>query len=68
VRARVVLALAAVLAGACGGSDDDGPSAAPAADLDPAALTATATSVDGDQVDLAGYADRDLVVWFWAPW
>lgn len=27
-----------------------------------------ATSIDGQSVDLAGLADKDLILWFWAPW
>ncbi len=36
--------------------------------LDPAALQGQAVTVDGQPVDLASLADKDLVVWFWAPW
>jgi hypothetical protein len=32
------------------------------------AFDGVATTVDGDEVALADFADRDLVVWFWAPW
>jgi hypothetical protein len=31
-------------------------------------FTGTATTLDGEEVDLADFAARDLVVWFWAPW
>jgi hypothetical protein len=31
-------------------------------------FTGTATTLDGEEVDLADFAERDLVVWFWAPW
>lgn len=72
--AAPLLALAA-LAAACGGSDDGGTEAAtPAADggggpvLDAAVLTGEATTLDGASFDLGGLADKDLVVWFWAPW
>ena len=59
--------IAAVLAlAACGGSS--APEARPGGDVDPAAFTGSASTVTGDDVDLAAYADRDLVVWFWAPW
>jgi len=65
MRARVVLAVA-MLAGAGCGSD---PSAEPdPAGLDPAIFDQTVSAVSGDDVDLAAFADRDLVVWFWAPW
>lgn len=36
--------------------------------LDPSVLTGEATTIAGDTVDLAAFADQDLVVWFWAPW
>ena len=66
MRRVVVLAAAALLVGCGGGSAP--PEASPAAGVDLAAFERTAETVTGDQVDLAAYADRDLVVWFWAPW
>jgi hypothetical protein len=47
---------------ACG--DDEGSSESGAA-ID---FSGEASTVDGGQVDLGDHADRDLVVWFWAPW
>ena len=67
MRPRAVLvAAAAVLAGCGGGSG--APEARPASDLDPVAFTRSAETVTGEQVELADYAEADLVVWFWAPW
>ncbi len=65
----VVAALAA-LASACGGSDQDDTTAAASAGpvLDASVLTGEATTISGETVDLAAFADQDLVVWFWAPW
>ena len=59
------LALALALLAACG---SEAPEARPAGDADLAAFTRTAETITGDRIELAGYADRDLVVWFWAPW
>ena len=61
---RLLLAAVALLA-ACG---DDAPAARPAGPVDLVAFTRTAETITGDRIELAGYADRDLVVWFWAPW
>lgn len=36
--------------------------------LDPATFAGQATSVDGETVELSALADKDLVLWFWAPW
>ena len=55
--------LAGVTVGACG--DDSGDPSTVALD-DP--FTGTVTAVDGDDIDLAAFDDKDLVVWFWAPW
>jgi hypothetical protein len=64
---RVVVGLMAVLiTGACGGMDDDDDRTS--ATVGPDMFEGTATTVDGEEVDLATLADRDLVVWFWAPW
>ena len=65
-RAVAALAAAVLLVGCGGGSDP--PEAAPASDLDPGVFEQTAQTVTGEQVELAAFADRDLVVWFWAPW
>jgi hypothetical protein len=64
MRRWLVVALLGV--SACGGSS--APEARPAGDIDPAAFTGSASTVTGDEVELAAFADRDLVVWFWAPW
>ena len=34
----------------------------------PELLDFEAATVDGSTVDVAGFAGKDLVVWFWAPW
>ena len=66
-RRAVLLVAAAVLVGCGDGSDP--PEARPAGnDVELAAFGRTAETVTGEQVELAAYADRDLVVWFWAPW
>ncbi len=67
-----------LFAAACGGSDvvDDAaaqPDAAVAAAdsgtvLDASVLSGQATTATGESFDLGGLADKDLVVWFWAPW
>ena len=69
MRARLLSAVAvgALLLAGCG-DDGGGPSVEAASDVDPGALTGTAATVDGGTVELGDYADRDLVVWFWAPW
>jgi hypothetical protein len=66
VRRRSLLVAAALLAAGCGGSG--APDVERADALDPAALTGTVSTVDGDDLDLAAFAGRDLVVWFWSPW
>ena len=64
---RVLAALGVVLVGvtavACG--SDAGDPTTVALD-DP--FTGTVMTVDGGQVDLGTFEDKDLVVWFWAPW
>ena len=69
MRARAALALAVAVLVGCGDGSDP-PTAVPAGDggADLAAFDRTAETVTGDRVELAAYADRDLVVWFWAPW
>ena len=50
---------------------DDGDEGAPTPDgprLDPAVLSGEVNTVDGATFDLATVANKDLVVWFWAPW
>jgi hypothetical protein len=59
-----LVGLAAALTG-CGADDSDVAESDP---FDAAALSGTATTVDGDVFDLGTLADADLVVWFWAPW
>lgn len=69
--AGLVIALALVAA-ACGGSDSDVESAGGEGGssdvLDASVLSGQATTVAGDSFDLGTLADKDLVVWFWAPW
>lgn len=66
MRARAALAVAVVLVGCGGGSGP--PEARSVSDVDPVAFTRTAETVTGERLELAAYADADLVVWFWAPW
>ncbi len=75
-----VVAVAAIAVGlslfgaACGGTDatDDAAGQAGAAQsgtvLDASVLQGQATTATGESFDLGGLADKDLVVWFWAPW
>lgn len=59
------LAVGLVLVAGCG-SDEE-----PAATGDVLAaevFDAEATTIDGEPFDLGELADRDLVLWFWAPW
>ena len=65
-RGASLLVLSALLLGACG--DGGTASEAEGGGFDPSALDRVVTTVSGDDLDLAGYADRDLVLWFWAPW
>jgi hypothetical protein len=72
------LAAITIAASGCSASDDDtgqgeegaGASAAePASDvLAAATFDGEATTVSGEVFDLAGLANKDLVIWFWAPW
>lgn len=68
-----MLAAVALVAAACGSADEsltatetvapaDGPILA--ADV----LTGQATTIDGESFELGSLAEKDLVVWFWAPW
>jgi hypothetical protein len=66
--ALAVLAGFALVAAACGGSDTDTAGGDAGTVLDASALTGTATTVSGASFDLGTLADKDLVVWFWAPW
>lgn len=36
--------------------------------VDPAVFQGQATTIDGQPFDLGSLANKDLVVWFWAPW
>jgi hypothetical protein len=65
VRRWAVLLLPLALVVACGGGEGSSEPAEPAAAID---FSGEAPTVDGGRVDLGDYADRDLVVWFWAPW
>jgi hypothetical protein len=65
VRGPGGLALAlALLVAACGDSEE--PRAADPLDAD--TFAGEAETVEGGTLDLGTLADRDLVVWFWAPW
>lgn len=67
----LVLAAAFAVA-ACGSGESTGSengTASGATGSDAASvLELSAPTVDGRTVDLADYADADLVIWFWAPW
>jgi hypothetical protein len=63
---RMLAGLMAILVVVGCGMDMGDDQAASTADGD--MFEGTATTVDGEEVDLAAFADRDLVVWFWAPW
>jgi hypothetical protein len=64
-RRRIAAGVMAVLAIAgCGGGDEEETSST----VGPDTFEGTATTLDGEQVDLATLAGEDLVVWFWAPW
>lgn len=67
--AATLVALMLVLAG-CSGSDEDSVAASSGGGdvLSPATFEGEAMSVSGETVDLATLADRDLILWFWAPW
>ena len=62
----IVVALA-LAAAACGSADSE-LAAADGTTLDPSVLTGEATTHTGETFDLSTVADKDLVVWFWAPW
>lgn len=36
--------------------------------LDPSVLSGEFTTISGETIELGSLADKDLVVWFWAPW
>ena len=36
--------------------------------LTAATFDGQATTIQGETFDLAGLANKDLVIWFWAPW
>ena len=44
-----------------------GPASSPAPASVPDSLRFTATGVGGGSIDMAQYAGRPLVLWFWAP-
>lgn len=69
IAAAPLVAMILVLAG-CSGSDDVSVTASPGGGdvLSPATFEGEAMSVSGETVDLATLADRDLILWFWAPW
>ena len=77
-RSRGVAAVAlliAVLAAACGGTDDVETASSepageePAGDVLPAStFDGEAMTVAGESYDLSQLAGTDVVLWFWAPW
>lgn len=71
--AGAALAALSLTAAACGGTDADTEVAASGgfegeSMLDASVLNGTVSDVNGAEVDLGTLADKDLVVWFWAPW
>lgn len=56
-----MIATIATLAMACGGSGVE----TTAADT---ALTGTADTLAGGQIELTSLEGQDTVLWFWAPW
>lgn len=70
-------AVVALLAASCGNTQDststDGASesAAEVSDgprLESTVLQGEAMTISGEAFDLGSLANKDLVVWFWAPW
>lgn len=59
-------------AGAAGEQATEPPVASDAATAEAGATSSlwrgAATTVSGEDLDLAAYAGRDVAVWFWAPW
>lgn len=65
-----LLVLLAVVAAACG-SDEPATAAEASGDTDvlgAETFDGEAMSIGGETIELAGLADKDLVLWFWAPW
>lgn len=69
----------ALLAASCGAADEtteassgDGSGAETAAPtgprLDASLFSGEAQTIGGESFDLGSLADKDLVLWFWAPW
>ncbi len=68
-----LLAVVGLVSAACGDGATEADDSAAAAQfastqLDASVLSGTATTVSGESFDLAALGDKDLVVWFWAPW
>ena len=53
--------------GACGADGEESQSQSQSAS-DATPISFTAPAVGGGEVDVADYAGRDLVLWFWSPW
>ena len=79
VTTAAATAAVALLAAACGASVEatdtaeaaSGGSDAPASNLpviDASLFSGEAMLVEGGTFDLGTLADKDLVLWFWAPW
>lgn len=64
--AAAAIALALVAA-ACGSGDEQAGTGA-LNEISASTFDAQATTVSGEPFDLGELADRDLVLWFWAPW
>jgi hypothetical protein len=63
-RGLAVVALVALVTSCSSGNDGSSPVATTAA----SPLAFTAPTVGGGELDLAGYAGRDVALWFWAPY
>ena len=61
-----MIAAIAALATACGGSGVE--ITAPDTTAADTALTGTADTLAGGQIELTSLEGQDTVLWFWAPW
>ena len=62
----LTIAAIATLATACGGSGAE--TTASDATATDNALTGTADTLAGGQIELTSLEGQDTVLWFWAPW
>lgn len=61
------MALLALVAAACGGSEDSTTSAAPA-ESESAPLDLVLPTTDGGQLEFNDLEGKPALLWFWAPW